>query len=169
MTCAHKCVEPDTCVSGCICPYGTVENENGECVSTESCKCMYGNVSYLNGEYIIDETNCRKWYFYFIEWFNIRCNKKNLLKIKRLCQFGCLIEQNYKCTCDWSEWTEWGNCSQQCYNGTQSRYRNKYCDSSMESETRTCSDTCIQNCYDSLRNSTYIVNEIISEDRCKIR
>lgn len=61
MTCAHKCIEPDTCIPGYICPYGTVENEFGECVSPSSCKCTFNGAYYSNGEYIIDNKNCKKW------------------------------------------------------------------------------------------------------------
>ena len=70
LACALKCVESDSCFSGCICPYGTVENDNGECVSSGSCKCSYNGGNYSNGDYIIDQVNCKKWYlFLFIKYF----------------------------------------------------------------------------------------------------
>ncbi len=61
LTCAHKCIEPEVCVPGFICPYGTVENEYGECVPSSMCRCLYGGVYYSNGQYITDKNGCKIW------------------------------------------------------------------------------------------------------------
>lgn len=61
LSCSKKCTEPETCVKGCVCAPGTVENSQGECVSSDKCKCELGQIRYTTGEIIEDLENCKKW------------------------------------------------------------------------------------------------------------
>ena len=60
LSCAKKCLEPDTCKVGCVCPNGLVENDKGDCVPAQACQCSYMGVSYSDGDYIEDKYNCKK-------------------------------------------------------------------------------------------------------------
>ena len=91
----------------------------------------------------------KNYYFKKIEW--------------RLCNAGCLKEQNFNCTCTWSEWTQWSICTKSC-NGTQSRYRN--CNSLTDSQTMSCGTQCNPTC--SRNQKTYQLNQIIYQDMCTI-
>ncbi|KAM9705213.1 mucin-6-like, partial [Menidia menidia] len=47
-----------TCVSGCYCPDGQFEDDDGNCVSEGNCTCNYGGKSYRAGEEVT--TNCKR-------------------------------------------------------------------------------------------------------------
>ena len=61
LSCNNNCIDPDTCISGCVCPNGFVENPNGDCVVSSNCYCTYNGVNYSNGAIIEDVKNCKKW------------------------------------------------------------------------------------------------------------
>jgi hypothetical protein len=86
----------------------------------------------------------------------------------RLCEFGCLVEQNYNCTCDWSEWTAWGTCSNFC-SGTKNRYKEKFCEKLTYKEEIKCEDSCIKKCLDLKTNKSFDFGEITYEDECLIK
>ena len=60
-----QCADPDTCAGMvCVCPNGTVENYEGECVEPGQCECLYledGN-HYQQGEVVpTDNPECEEW------------------------------------------------------------------------------------------------------------
>lgn len=59
LACLQTCHEPDTCTPGCVCPPGTVENENRECITEDKCLCSYENKVYLPGQKLDKE--CESW------------------------------------------------------------------------------------------------------------
>lgn len=59
LTCSNVCSERDSCIPGCVCPIGTVENNNGDCVNPNECDCFYNQNTMNNNEFITDPINCK--------------------------------------------------------------------------------------------------------------
>ena len=49
-----------SCIAGCNCPNGTVENDKGICVPINECPCYYQGARYPSGHLIMKE-KCEKW------------------------------------------------------------------------------------------------------------
>lgn len=50
-----------SCIAGCNCPNGTVENGKGICVPINEYPCYYQETRYPSGHLIMKE-KCEKWY-----------------------------------------------------------------------------------------------------------
>jgi hypothetical protein len=99
-TCANRqgltqCQESHTCVDGCFCPPGELENSVGICVTPENCDCN------------MDQSNCHS------------CQESVCVNG----QIQCVDKD--QCDCQWTEWTQWTPCSRSCGDGQRSRERER--------------------------------------------
>lgn len=59
LSCNNQCHEPDSCIAGCSCPPGQVENEDRQCVTVDKCVCYDKDKVILPGQII--EKDCESW------------------------------------------------------------------------------------------------------------
>lgn len=61
LQCNQQCSEPEHCTPGCICPNGTVTDNNGNCVELSACHCSYQGGILLNGQKVTIQEKCQEW------------------------------------------------------------------------------------------------------------
>ncbi|XP_055509564.1 mucin-19-like [Leucoraja erinacea] len=57
-TCRTLSIPCSSCVPGCACPHGLVEDDSGKCIAPGNCSCLYGGKLYTNGRKI--QRDCNK-------------------------------------------------------------------------------------------------------------
>ncbi|XP_067915741.1 mucin-19-like [Heterodontus francisci] len=89
----------NSCVPGCVCPDGLVEDFNGKCIKEEQCPCMFGGEIFGSGE--TTKSGCN----------DCTCQSGSWVCTEKLCPKTCLVYgDGHYVTFDGKRYSYDGNC-----------------------------------------------------------
>ncbi|XP_071944549.1 uncharacterized protein [Antedon mediterranea] len=97
-----ECSDEEDCEPGCRCPDGMLADYNGNCVQQSQCECLDEN----NELWPVGATEK-------IDCNNCTCMNGRIECTEELCAVDC----------EWSSWSVWYECTQECGDETKYRYR----------------------------------------------